>query len=741
VSRLTELIAQVAKADPALADDLRREVEVLSSRRPYGLNFERHVPESVQLPRRKIRRGDKVVFRDAGRSDRQPWVVVSFEGNGAKRKVQLIRRAPSEEQERTSAALSDLVVIAEFRDSIYPGLRSTGVVEQGGDKPYHAVINGESYHVLQALSFVCRGRVDCIYIDPPYNTRDKDWKYNNDYVDADDGYKHSKWLAMMERRLVLSKELLNPEDSALIVTIDEKEYLRLGLLLEQLFPDASIQMVTSVISAKGAVRRGRFSRVEEHIFYVLLGRARIHPWVRNMLTADDAVDADEEPSKRSEGEDGTVATEVGDETEPEDSPKPESPQPVEWLGLRRREPSALRGSRKNQFFAIFVDRDTGVIHSIGDAIEDTAVDRRTVKAPRGTVALWPLKPDGTERIWGLTPDAVRKNLSSGYVRVNTWNPDKLTGTVQYLPGGTIAKISKGDAVITGRRTDGSIEAVLAPDVDATTPPKRVWHMRFHNAETGGTNVLSALIPTRRFEYPKSLYAVEDTLRFVVGNKRDALVLDFFAGSGTTSHAVARLNKQDDGRRRSICVTNNEVSADEAERLEAQGLRPGDPAWEAYGVCEHITKPRIRAAISGKTPEGEPIKGGYKFIDEFPMAEGFEENVEFFDLTYEDPELVRYGLDFEAIAPLLWFRAGSEGTRVNSVGETFAVADTYAVLFDVDAAAAFVAAVRSKPALRIAYVVTDDETQFQVVAGQLPHSVEPVRLYAAYLDNFRIQAGG
>lgn len=202
----------------------------------------------------------------------------------------------------------------------------------------------------------------------------------------------------------------------------------------------------------------------------------------------------------------------------------------------------------------------------------------------------------------------------------------------------------------------------------------------------------------------------------------------------------RLNKQHGGRRRSISVTNNEVSAEEAASLRKQGHLPGDAEWEALGICEHITKPRVTAAITGETPEGGPLKGDYKFVDEFPMAEGFEENAEFFDLTYEDPERVLHGLGFEAIAPLLWFRAGSQGERVNVVADDYFLAGTYSVLFDLDAAAGFVAAVRDAPELRIAYVVTDDETQFQVVGRQLPSSVEPVRLYAAYLDNFRIQVG-
>ena len=141
-------------------------------------------------------------------------------------------------RERRPCALDDLVVVAEFRDTIYPGLVSTGNVSRGGDKPWHTVINGENYHVLKALTWTHRGKVDAIYIDPPYNTGAKDWKYNNDYVEGDDMYRHSKWLAMMERRLLIAKELLNPADSVLIVTIDEKEYLRLGLLLEQMFPEA-----------------------------------------------------------------------------------------------------------------------------------------------------------------------------------------------------------------------------------------------------------------------------------------------------------------------------------------------------------------------------------------------------------------------------------------------------------------------------------------------------------------------
>jgi adenine-specific DNA-methyltransferase len=584
------------------------------------------------------------------------------------------------------------------------------------------VINGENYHVLEALTFACPGMVDCIYLDPPYNSRDKQWKYNNDYVDSDDDYRHSKWLAMMERRLKVAKELLNPADAALIVTIDEREVLRLGLLLEQIFPEARIQMVTSVISAKGAVRRGQFSRVEEHLFFVLFGAARIRQWVHNMLPGASATD------------DGSVEA-SGEAGSPDESAREPVSEPIEWLGLRRREPSSVRGARPNQFFPIFVDPETGHIHSIGDAVADD-VDRSSVAVPDGTVAVWPLRRDGTEMLWGLTPERVRANWADGFVRIK-WRPVTRTGTVYYLPSGTIASLRNGEATITARQADGSIEGVYAPDSGTTTPPKRVWHMRSHNAETGGTTMLSKLVPGRRFEYPKSLYAVEDSLRFVVGHNPDALILDFFAGSGTTAHAVMRLNRQDGGRRRSIMVTNNEVSAAEADDLADRGFRPGDSEWEALGICEFLTKPRVRAAIEGRSPDGREVKGAYRFTDAFPISDGFAENAAFFDLTYEDPERVRYGVGFEAVASLLWLRAGATGPPITRSSATFQITDTYALLFDVDACAPFISAVRAAGNLRLAYVVTEDESQFQVVAAQLPGHVEPVRLYAAYLDHFRI----
>lgn len=164
--------------------------------------------------------------------------------------------------------------VAEYDQPIYAGLKETGRVERGGDKPYQVVINGENYHALETLAFAYAGKVDCIYIDPPYNTGARDWKYNNDYVDGSDAYRHSKWLAFMERRLKLAKQLLNPNDSVLIVTIDEKEYARLELLLESVFPNATgIQTVSITINKNGVARGNQFKRADEYAVFCFFGTA------------------------------------------------------------------------------------------------------------------------------------------------------------------------------------------------------------------------------------------------------------------------------------------------------------------------------------------------------------------------------------------------------------------------------------------------------------------------------------
>ena len=173
MSRLTDLLARAKAKDAQLGAELEREFKVLSARRAFGLNFERHKPEAVELPQRRIRRGDKVrILPERGsamRGDQRLWLVKSIAKSKSKdiAKLELIG---GDQPDQTSVPVCDLIVVAEFRDLIYPGLICTGKAARGSDKSFHTVINGENYHVLKALSFTHRGKVDAIYIDPPYNS-------------------------------------------------------------------------------------------------------------------------------------------------------------------------------------------------------------------------------------------------------------------------------------------------------------------------------------------------------------------------------------------------------------------------------------------------------------------------------------------------------------------------------------------------------------------------------------------
>jgi adenine-specific DNA-methyltransferase len=265
MAAIHDLIAQVA--DERLRERLAAEWARATRERKFGLVFEDHLPELLPLPKARPRKGDLVAPRGGPLQDL--WRVRGTKDG----RLQCLR--PQAEGNSGAAAAAaeaefdpaEVVVVREFGEPVFPALVPVDAVSNGGpDAPWHTLIEADNYHALQLLEYLYAGKVDCIYIDPPYNTGARDWKYNNDYVDGNDAWRHSKWLAFMEKRLALARRLLNPVESVLIVTIDEKEYLRLGLLLAQRFPEAEIQMVSAVINRAGSSRSGRFSRVDEYIF-------------------------------------------------------------------------------------------------------------------------------------------------------------------------------------------------------------------------------------------------------------------------------------------------------------------------------------------------------------------------------------------------------------------------------------------------------------------------------------------
>lgn len=588
---------------------------------------------------------------------------------------------------------------------IYPYLQKIDQVEHApGDSLWHTLIESDNYYALQLLAYLYPGMVDCIYIDPPYNTGARDWKYNNDYVDSSDQYRHSKWLSMMKRRLKLAKKLLNPRDSVLIVTIDEKEYLHLGCLLEEMFPEARMQMVSSVINPAGVSRGGEFARTDEYLFFVMIGKSN--------------------------------PTRIALSNEWRGNIKGGYKDKLRWNGLQRSGTSVLRSDRPRMFYPIYLNKTGEKIVDIGYDIP-LGIDRRTIQCPEEMVQLWPIFPDGKEGRWRLGRDSLIELIKKHYVKIGKFRGEDTS--LSYLAKGEQQKVENGEFPIIGYAPDGSL-IVDESLYEAKFIPGTQWWISTHDATQQGTKQLNAIIGNR-FSFPKSLYAVHDTIRFFVANKPNALIVDFFAGSGTTLHAVNLLNAEDGGHRRCIMVTNNEVSEQEAKTLTKQGYKPGDDEWERLGIARYVNWPRTVCSIEGHDVNGQPLKGEYLGTDHRQMKDGFEANCIFFKLDFLDKTQVALGRQFRELLPLLWMKAGSIGPcpilESDDIPQMMVLPENgFAVLTDEKAFSQFVEQVNNEDSIRMVYLVVDSDSLYREMTHCFPRR-QTCQLYRDYLDNFRI----
>ena len=558
MAAVDELIAQIE--DKPLRDRLRTEADRIIKEKRFGLVFEEHLPELTPIFGARVRTNCKVARRSGALEE--IWRVTEVRDGAA-------RCRSFGTGETQTIQVDELVVVREFGEAIFPTLVPVDRVQNGvAASTWHALIEADNYHALQLLEYIHAGEVDCIYIDPPYNSGARDWKYNNDYVDGKDSWRHSKWLAFMRRRLRIAKRLLK-DDGVLIVTIDENEVHHLGCLLEQEFRSHLHQMVTIVINPKGTGKHN-FARVEEYALFCIpnMGRSTI-----SGISADGAQPGDK---------DGALDNDVDGSLDDTPSFDPETgPSSGLWeLRHARRggSESSYRHQRPNQFFPIFIDEASRVVVEAGQSIPTAR--NPSFRRKRGLRPIWPSDNEGNHRCWRFTPQTMQRLIEQGRVVLGRYN-----------------------------RTRDSWTLNIWFRKNQVTKPKTVWWNTRHDAGTHGTTLLHNLLAKRAiFPFPKSVYAVRDCLATVVGNRKDALVLDFFAGSGTTLHAVNLLNVADDGSRRCILVTNNEVSEADAKRLAKAGLRPGDAEWEAEGICRCVTWPRAAFTIRGERGDGSALAG-------------------------------------------------------------------------------------------------------------------------------------
>ena len=272
--------------------------------------------------------------------------------------------------------------------------------------------------------------------------------------------------------------------------------------------------------------------------------------------------------------------------------------------------NSKREDRPKLFFPIYVDSVRQAITGIGDPLPlgqlpdlDAAID--------GTVA-WPVRTDGSLGNWQVSPPSLRELWELGYVRLGGFDKKRRTWTVQYLNRGTRARIERGEIIVVGRNeVSGAVQLEYSGDEAKRRYIKTVWHRGTHDSGIYGSSVLRSILGGEsKFSFPKSIYAVRDAIAAVVRDNPNALLADFFAGSGTTLNAVNLLNAADGGERQCILVTNNEVSEEEARNLSAQGLQPGQDEWDQHGICRSVTWPRSKFTILGRRDDGAPLPGDY-----------------------------------------------------------------------------------------------------------------------------------
>ena len=689
---IDELVTQIT--NPDLRARIAAELEKIAKQKKFGLVFEEHLPECTTLWDIPVKKGSKVALKAGQVSDF--YTVLKIEDG--------IATCLNKDKSGTAQFVVDeLVCIAEFGEPIYPFLKPLDNVCNAPDSElWHTLIEADNYHALQLLEYLYAGKVDCIYIDPPYNTGARDWKYNNDFVDNTDQYRHSKWLSMMQKRLRIAKKLLNPKDSVLIVTIDEKEYLHLGCLLEEMFPEASMQMISSCINYTATARRNQFDRVNEYIFILMLGDSQIFP-------------QDESKNFKQDDE-------------------------VNWRSLRRQNATNIRDlQHPNQFYPIYISTKTNTIVKVGENLP-FGVPIETAPSIDGCETVFPIKDNGTEMMWGIKRNTFLDRLSKGYVKVGKHTPEKPQKYVlSFLEKGMVDGIANGDVIITGKRADGSVIAVY--NTQRKVMSKTQWTFKSHDAREYGTYLLDRTIGEKRFSYPKSLYAVMDCLKYFVAEKKDALIVDFFAGSGTTLHAVNLLNAEDDGHRRCILVTNNEVSDAEAKEMASRGLKPGDEEWENLGIARYVTWPRTVCSIEGHDVNSNPLKGNYLGSD-LPMADGFKANAAYFKLGFLDKNAVALGRQFKEMLSTLWMKVGAHGPCPTIGEETpdmlILPENRFAVLVDEKQYMEFAEKLDAHPEIETVFIVTDSESGYRDMIAGLDVKAS-YQLYRDYLDNFRINA--
>ena len=387
-------------------------------------------------------------------------------------------------------------------------------IDNGGQMNF--LIEGDNLASLKLLEKTHKCKIDIIYIDPPYNTGAKDWKYNNDYVDENDTFRHSKWASMMCARLSIAKNLLT-DNGILVCAIDHNELYQIGMILDSLFgEDNRIGICAVVHKPEGRNQEKFFGTSHEYALYYAKNKnlAKF-----NKVVLDDEMQQtfdkyDEQGAYKRKNfirmADGKYAT---------------------------------REAKPNFWYPIYVS---------------PGLNNFSIVKNDGWFEIFPVIKSGVERTWKTLPATFMKLVSE-----NSIEADLVDGRVEIYE-----KLRENQVI------------------------KTHWIKKEYHAYHFGSKILNEILGTKKFDFPKSLFLMRDIFKLI--SPRKATILDFFAGSGTTGHAVMKLNAEDGGSRKFILCTNNENN-----------------------ICRDVTYERIKRVIAK-----DDYKASLKYfkVDYLPISD-------------------------------------------------------------------------------------------------------------------------
>ena len=399
------------------------------------------------------------------------------------------------------------------------------------NKPTNILIEGDNYHALSVLNYTHKGKIDVIYIDPPYNTGNEGFMYNDKIVDREDAYRHSKWLSFMEKRLRLARNLLS-DKGVIFISIDDNEAAQLKLLCDEIFGEENF--IVNVVIQSNPRGKQQMKIAVGHEYLLGYGKK-----IENVSFIYEKLTEEKIKEYNKFDEKGKIYREIG---------------------LRKRGAAAKRTDVPNLFYPIYVNPKTGEVSlKISNVYTEKSI---------------PLLSNGEEGRWRWSKKTFEEKK------------DRLIGRL-----------------VNKERWDIFEKDYL--NEEKTIKPKSVWidkEVNYENAKKELKDIFNGICP---FDYPKTTYLMKRIIRFSCS--KNGIVLDFFAGSGTTGHAVLELNKEDGGNRKFILCTNNENN-----------------------ICTDVCYPRIEKVIKGyknlKSEKVEGLKGNLKYFKtDFVDAEPTDRN--------------------------------------------------------------------------------------------------------------------